>query len=173
MGLHLIIDGYNLIRQSPRLSLLDREDIARGRDALVEQLAAYRRVKPHRVTVVFDGAAAPQTSPSRDRVKGVAVVFSRSGESADAVVVRMARQERERAVVVSSDLAVARAAEACGAAAVGCPEFESRLALAAAMSGAAGEDEPPAPRRTSTRKKGEGRRLPKRMRRQRLKAAKL
>lgn len=173
MSLHIIIDGYNLIRQSKALSRLDRQDIARGREALIAQLAAYRRLKPHRITVVFDGARAPELAPPRDRMKGISIVFSRGGELADNVITRMARQEREQAMVVSSDQAVARAAAAYGAAAIDSLEFESRMAMAAAMEGLDGSAEEPLDRRMSTRKKGEGRRLPKRLRQQRLKAGKL
>jgi hypothetical protein len=173
MGMHIIIDGYNLIRQSTVLSRLDRQDIARGREALIDQLAAYRRLKPHRITVVFDGARAPELSPGRDRVKGISIVFSRGGELADSVITRMARQEREQAMVVSSDQAVARTAAAFGASVIDSREFESRMAVAAVMEGLDAPAEEPLGRRVSTRKKGEGRRLPKRLRQQRLKAGKL
>ena len=173
MGMHIIIDGYNLIRQSKALSRLDRQDIARGREALIGQLAAYRRHKPHRITVVFDGALAPELAPPRDRVKGISIVFSRGGELADSVITRMARQEREQALVVSSDQAVARTAAACGAAAIDSLEFESRMAMAAAMEGLDGSAEEPLDRRVSTRKKGQGRRLPKRERRTLQRASKL
>jgi hypothetical protein len=173
MSLHIIIDGYNLIRQSKALSRLDREDIARGREALIGQLAAYRRLKPHRITVVFDGVGAPDLSPSRDRVQGITIVFSRRGEAADTVITRMARQEGGQAMVVSSDLAVARTAEACGASVIESPEFEARMTMAVAMEGLAEPEGEPPGRRVSTRKKGEGRRLPKRLRHQRMKTAKL
>jgi predicted RNA-binding protein with PIN domain len=173
MAIHIIIDGYNLIRQSPALSRLDRQDIASGREALLARLAAYRKLKPHRITVVFDGAQAPAFSAARDQVKGIRIVFSRAGESADAVIVRMARQEREQAIVVSSDAAVARAAESCGAATLNSPEFEARVAMAAAMEGADAPEAEAATRRISTRKKGTAKRLPKRMRQQQIKTAKL
>jgi hypothetical protein len=173
MSLHIIIDGYNLVRRSEELSRLDRADITRGREALIEKLAAYRRLKPHRITVVFDGTGAPAHSPPRDRVKGIGILFSRGGESADAVIARMARQERATALVVSSDLAVVRSAQACGAAVVDSGEFEARLAMASELEGSDPGDEAPRGRRVSTRKKGEGRRLPKRLRRNRLRTAKL
>jgi hypothetical protein len=173
MGLHIIIDGYNLIRQSRALSRLDHQDMALGREALIGQLAAYRRLKPHRITVVFDGAHAPEFSPPRDRVKGIGIVFSRGGELADSVIARMARQEREQAMVVSSDKAVAHAAAACGATAIDSLEFEARMAMAAAMEGHDGAEEEPLDRRVSTRKKGEGRRRPKRERRMLQRASKL
>jgi predicted RNA-binding protein with PIN domain len=173
MAIHIIVDGYNLIRQSPTLSRLDRRDIALGREALVAGLAAYRKIKPHRITVVFDGVDAPGWSAARDVQRGVHILFSRRGESADAVIVRLARQEREKALVVSSDAAVARAAEACGAAAIDSPEFEFRLAQAAAVQEAGVFEEEPAPRRIDTRKKGAGHRLPKRVRKNLNKASKL
>jgi uncharacterized protein len=173
MGLHIIIDGYNLVRRSEELSRIDRTDITRGREALIEKLAAYRRLKPHRITVVFDGAGAPALSPGRDRAKGIGIVFSRGGESADAVIARMARQERATALVVSSDLAVVRSAQACGAAVIDSAEFEARLAMASALEGSDPAEAAPHERRVSTRKKGEGRRLPKRLRQNRLRTAKL
>lgn len=173
MGMHIIIDGYNLVRQSKELGRLDRADITRGREALIEKLAAYRRLKPHRITVVFDGAGAPALSPARDRVKGIGIVFSRSGENADAVIARMARQARETATVVSSDLAVVRSAQACGAAVIESAAFEARMAMAAALEKGDPAEEASQPRRVSTRKKGEGRRLPKRLRQNRLRTAKL
>ncbi|MCU0540380.1 MAG: NYN domain-containing protein [Desulfobacterales bacterium] len=173
MAVHIIVDGYNLIRRSPRLSRLDRRDIALGREALIAGLAAYRRIKPHRITVVFDGVNAPEGSPPRDISRGIRILFSRSGESADSVIIRLAREEGEKALVVSSDGAVAQAAAACGAAAVDASEFERRLAQAEALSGGEPPEPEPRARRTDTRKKGEGRRLPKRMRRNQLKTSKL
>ena len=44
MSIHIIIDGYNLIRQSNRLSALDNQDIQLGREALLYMLAAYKKV---------------------------------------------------------------------------------------------------------------------------------
>ena len=86
MSLHIIIDGYNIIRQSPNLSLLDQQDILLGREALVDMLAAYRKVKSHRITVVIDGRQGPSFSPQRDRQKGIFIRFSRRNTSADDVI---------------------------------------------------------------------------------------
>ncbi|MEN8246931.1 MAG: NYN domain-containing protein [Thermodesulfobacteriota bacterium] len=58
MAVHIIIDGYNLIRQSPELSYLDRQDLQQGREALLGMLAAYKKIKHHQITVVFDGIDA-------------------------------------------------------------------------------------------------------------------
>jgi predicted RNA-binding protein with PIN domain len=173
MGMHIIIDGYNLVRQSKELSRLDRTDIARGREALIERLAIYHRFKPHRMTVVFDGIGAPALSPGRDRIKGIEIVFSRDGQNADAVIGRMVRQEGAAALVVSSDLAVVRNAQACGAAVIESAEFEGRMAMAGALEAGEPTEESLRARRISTRKKGEGRRLSKRLRQNQRRTAKL
>ena len=86
MSLHIIIDGYNLIRQSDTFRFLDRQSMQRGREALVDVLAAYKKIKSHTITVVFDGAQAPPLAPQSDRVKGIIIEFSRNGESADTVI---------------------------------------------------------------------------------------
>ena len=130
MSIHIIIDGYNLIRQSGYLGSLERRNIQAGRDALVEMLAAYRRVKRHNITVVFDGSSAPCDFPSRDRIQGVSIVFSRCGELADAVIKRMAAKEKEKAIVVSSDLDIIRHSAAFGCATLSSPVFEQKLILA-------------------------------------------
>lgn len=172
MSVHLIIDGYNLIRQSPRLSALDRLDLQQGRDALLDALAAYRRIRRHPITVVFDAAEAPCCSQRRDRWQGIEVRFSAPGETADAVIRRMAASERSRALVVSSDRAVVDHAAGCGAAVIGSPEFEQRIDMALAMDGAEGGEESQGWVPT-TRKKGPRHRLPKRQRRQKSRIGKL
>ena len=42
--MHLIIDGYNLIRQSDVLRAHERRGLEAGRKALLHMLAGYRRV---------------------------------------------------------------------------------------------------------------------------------
>lgn len=174
MAIHIIIDGYNLIRQSPELARLDRQDLQLGREALVDLLAAYKKLKPHTITVVFDGAAEPALYGSRDRVEGVAIRYSHGGESADDVIRRMVRREKSRALVVSSDREVMAAAESVGATAMNSAAFEERVALAGYLAvkggGSASESREWIP---TTRKKGPSRRLPKRKRRARVREQKL
>jgi predicted RNA-binding protein with PIN domain len=174
MPLHIIIDGYNLIRNSKTLSPLDRQDLQRGRDALVDLLAAYKRIKAHRITVVFDGPDVPHLYPSRDRIKGIDIRYSSAGKSADAVIKQMAAREREKAVVVSSDREVIQAAAAHMATVIDSPAFEAKVTLANQMAdkGVQPESESTGWKPT-TRKKGPGKRLPKRKRRNRLKTGKL
>ena len=174
MAIHIIIDGYNLIRQSALLSGLDRQDLQLGRDALVDLLAAYKKIKPHKITVVFDGTEQHSLYPSRDRAKGIEIRFSQGGKSADDLIRRMARREQFKALVVSSDREVINAAESAGATAMESLAFEDKIAmarhLAANEGGEAVESTGWVP---TTRKKGPHRRPPKRKRKARARVQKL
>jgi predicted RNA-binding protein with PIN domain len=144
-----------------------------GREALIAQLAAYKRIKAHRITVVFDGTSAPHGTPNEDRPRGIRVRFSRSGETADTVIERMVRRERERALVVSSDRRLAAAAEACGAATVDAKEFEHRMMLALYAQGDPSPADPDGGWTPTTKKKGPARRPPRRARSNRSRIDKL
>jgi hypothetical protein len=173
MSIHIIIDGYNLIRQSGVLGGLESQSIQAGRDALVEMLTAYRRVKRHNITVVFDGSSAPCDCPSRDRIQGVSIIFSRSGELADAVIKKMAAKEKEKAIVVSSDQDIVRHAAAFGCATLSSPVFEQKLTMASQMNSGELENDSDGGWIPTTRKKGPSRRLSKRKRQNQIKTDKL
>ena len=166
MSVHIIVDGYNVIRQSSVMGPLDRQNLQLGREALVDKLAAYKRLKGHKITVVFDGTGEAVLFENRDREKGILIKFSRYGETADAVIKRMAVREKQRALVVSSDREVADFSESQGAAAIGAVEFEEKMEMAAfmdlkGMPPESGEDDGWIP---TTKKKGPSKRLPKKKR---------
>ena len=173
MSIHIIVDGYNLIRQSKSFRHLDQQSLELGRDALINSLAEYKRLKSHKITVVFDGARAPYPTPCRDRVRGIQILFSRSGQTADGVIIGMARAEREKALVVSSDREVMRSSEAFGAATISAENFENKLVLAAEMGEFSSDREDSQGWKPTTKKKGPRRRLPKQKRRNRSKIKKL
>ena len=173
MSIHIIIDGYNLIRQSSSFSDLDRQDIQLGREALLDALAAYKRIKHHKITVVFDGTNAPPFSQHENRVKGIKVKFSRKGELADSVIKRMVSREREKALVVSSDMDVVNFAATKGAATIRSSDFEEKITMAAYMDIKGIEGEGEGGWVPTTKKKGPSKRLSKRKRRDRIKIRKL
>ena len=76
MSLHIIIDGYNLIYQSEAFNPLNASDIETARDALVAALAAYKRLKAHKITVVFDGRAELNGFLKKYQRKGIHIRFS-------------------------------------------------------------------------------------------------
>ena len=91
--MHLVIDGYNLIRQSAMLSAQEELSLQLGRDALLERLRQYKRVRSHRITVVFDAANKPNVAEERRQHKGISIIYSGQGETADAVIKRICQNE--------------------------------------------------------------------------------
>jgi uncharacterized protein len=175
MAVHIIIDGYNLIRQSHTLSMLDQVDLQAGRDALVTRLISYKRLKHHDITVVFDGSDPSPLFRTRDRIGGIKIEFSRGSETADTVIKRMVKKERHKALVVTSDLDIVHYAQSCSAATIASPDFGTKLEQAAYMD-QKGMDDADADLRgwtPTTKKKGPSRRLSKRKRRNQAKIDKL
>lgn len=173
MAIHIIIDGYNLIRQSDFLSAYDRQDIQLGRESLIETLAAYKRIKGHKVTVVFDGANDPGFSRSKEQIKGIQVRFSCNGASADDVIKKMASKEREKALIVSSDLDIVTYASSRGCATISSLMFEEKIAMAAYIDSKGIDQEDQGGWIPTTKKKGPSKRLSKKKRRSRVKINKL
>ena len=172
--MHIVVDGYNLIRQSRYFSSLERQALETGRQALVEALAAYKKIKAYNITVVFDGRDAPVGMPRRDRSQGIELRYSGPGELADAVIKRMASREREGLMVVSSDNDVVHYAQAKGAGIINATEFEERLHMAQMMAGKGTTDSGPVEGWTATTKKrGPAKRLPKKQRQMKRKTDKL
>ena len=106
----LVVDGYNVIYKSGRYlarmdETADGDPFEQARDLLVAAVAAYAKGRYDPV-IVFD--AAGNVSPERPDLSkaGVRLVFSPTGESADAVIERLVTEQRllPRAVtVVTSD----------------------------------------------------------------------
>lgn len=133
MSIHIVIDGYNLIRQSPTLRTIEHRGLEEGRDALLRHLDSYRKAKHHPVTVVFDGTDVDYGMENTLRWKGIQVRFSRLGESADAVIKQIVARERERIVVVSSDRDITRFASGHGATTMDSAEFEDKMMSATSL----------------------------------------
>jgi predicted RNA-binding protein with PIN domain len=125
--MHIVVDGYNLIRQSPVLRRREAVALEEGRQALLRSLAAYRQRKGHRITVVFDGWESGFPQEARENCHGVDIIFSRRGETADEVIKRLAGGAGEEIVVVTSDRAIAQYVSHRGGTAVASDFFESRL----------------------------------------------
>lgn len=117
--MELIIDGYNLLALEKRL---DR-GLEQSRNLLIGRLVRYCKAKPMQLTVVFDGWRSGSASETNLTQDGITIVYSRLGEKADAVVIRLARQRNNGAVVVSSDREIRSAVERFGAVAIHAQEF--------------------------------------------------
>src|SRR5258705_11797513 len=99
---HLIVDGYNVTKRGFGDVSLEQQ---RGR--LVGGLGGLAAQSGAEVTVVFDGAEKMNALPSPPR--GVRVLFSRKGETADELIRQLVRAEPAgRPIVgISSDREVA------------------------------------------------------------------
>ena len=170
MGVHVVIDGYNLIRQSATLSAQEELSLELGRDALLERLRQYKRVRSHRITVVFDAANKPLLAEQRSQHKGIRIIYSGQGETADTVIKRICQKEGEKVLLVTTDRELASYAEARGSVAMDSEDFEARMemVLYADAKGVGEEDEEERwhPDK-GTRKKGPAKRLSKKERRRR------
>lgn len=122
--MRILIDGYNLLMQTPDLCSLALEE---ARDELIGRLAHYKRLKGHHITVVFDGRGSGRLSPSGGRQRGIEVVFT-AREDADTWIKR--RVSGEGMVVVSSDRGIRDHVEGMGAVAVTSTEFLRRMEAA-------------------------------------------
>jgi len=174
--MNIIIDGYNLIRQSDYFRRLERQSLEAGRIALINQLSLYKRKKGHKITVVFDGWGSGSAREERDRQGGIDIIYSRLGEKADDVIKRIAGNSSEEIMVVSSDREIVSFVTRRSKTALPSPEFESIMMKAAAQSAdydmfrKIDEDENSDQR---AGKKGPARRLPKAARRLQTKITKL
>ena len=176
MGLHVIVDGYNFIRRSRQLNELDRQDILLGREALLDMLLAYKKVKRHRITVVFDGqnTLSAQGPDVQHNAKGIRVIFSKNGHTADDVINTIASQQREKALIVSSDNGVTNYCSSQGAAVIRSEEFEQTVHQSLYGYGDELDVEIEARhRKQATKKKGPAKRLSKKERRHRRRVGKL
>lgn len=175
MALHLIIDGYNFIRRSGRLRRIEARALELGRQALIDELAGYKKVKGYKITVVFDGAENEEYFEKRSSEKGIRIRFSHHGQIADTVIENMAAREGQKAMVVTADRRLADKVEANGAVAVDPGDFEEKIQMARFLEtkGAEARDEDRRGWVPTTRKKGPSRRLPKNKRRQIRKVKKL
>jgi uncharacterized protein len=72
--MHIIVDGYNLIRQSATLRHSEMKSLEEGRNALIRSLAGFRKLRGHRMTVVFDGWVGGSPREERDLAGGVEII---------------------------------------------------------------------------------------------------
>jgi predicted RNA-binding protein with PIN domain len=119
----LIIDGYNLIGSGRGLE----GGLEHKRNWLLQQLSRYQKLKQINVVVAFDGWRSGSANQVVEKKDGVAVIYSRLGEKADAVIVRVAREKGSGCVVVTSDREIRSAVERFGAVAVSADEFNQIL----------------------------------------------
>jgi predicted RNA-binding protein with PIN domain len=172
--MRIAIDGYNFIKGVAGYQRLERVDLQKARERLIEDLARYKRIKGHSVTVVFDGIGDGGPAGGRQRPRGIEVIYSRGGEKADEILKRLAEERRSGLMVVTSDREVALFSEKKGASVLPVADFAAKMEMAQFYDlKGGGADGPPDERTVARSKKGPARRLSKANRRHSTAARKL
>jgi uncharacterized protein len=173
--MHIIIDGYNLIRQSDFLRRFERQSLEAGRRALIINLLEYKRKKGHKITVVFDGWKCGEAQEERDKQGNINIIYSRRGEKADDVIKRLADNSSEEIIVVSSDREIASYVSRRNKTAISSVEFEMlmRKATVESLIGNSMAEKNGDETDRNTSKKGPARRLPRAQRHAQTKIKKL
>ena len=112
---YLIVDGHSVIFAWPELRKLHARRSSLARELLIKRLRDYQDWTGVHVVVVFDGKGRKieTTSDPAD----VQVFYSRTGQTADAIIERLASKYAKRfeLMVATSDSMEGETVEACGA----------------------------------------------------------
>jgi predicted RNA-binding protein with PIN domain len=112
---YLIVDGHSIIFGWPELRKLHARRSSLAREALLKQLRDYQDWSGVQVVAVFDGKGKKVDAISEPAE--VQIFYSRTGQSADAIIERLASKYAKQydLVVATSDSMVAETVNACGA----------------------------------------------------------
>jgi predicted RNA-binding protein with PIN domain len=112
---YLLVDGHSIIFAWPELRKLQAQRSELAREALLKQLRHYQDWTGVRVVVVFDGKGKKIDASSEPG--DVQIFYSRTGQSADAIIERLASKYAKRfeLMVATSDTIEAQTVQACGA----------------------------------------------------------
>jgi uncharacterized protein len=127
---YLIVDGHSVIFAWPELRKLHARRSSLAREALLKQLRDYQDWTAVHVVVVFDGKGNKVEATS-DPTE-VQVFYSRSGQSTDATIERLASKyaKHYELVVATSDSMEAETVRACGAESISPDGLRGLLATA-------------------------------------------
>jgi hypothetical protein len=99
----VIIDGYNFIFNSYFKINVKSEKLQELRNNTIILLSRYYNVKKNKVIVVFDGYLTQEPFESKYNIGNIEVVYSKRGEKADAVIMRIAENIRNSLVVTNDN----------------------------------------------------------------------
>ena len=102
----ILLDGYNVIHSSERLTRIAAVDFALARDTLIRALCNYTSFKRCRAIIVFDAYRVKDGKGSVERCGNTTVVYTKERQTADAYIERatydMAKDSYVR--VVTADM---------------------------------------------------------------------
>lgn len=127
---YLIVDGHSIIFAWAELRKLHQKRPMLARERLVKQLRDYQDWSGDSVVAVFDGSGT-RTSSTADP-HDIQIFYARRGQSADAVIERLACKYAPRfpITVATSDLLEMETVNACGAACISPEDLRELLRTA-------------------------------------------
>lgn len=136
-----IIDGFNLIRQSRDLAGIENKNFEKAQQELIQRLREFAEVSGEKVLCVFDHGGSIEFHRSEEYFGPVTALFTRGGEIADEVIIELAREKKQAAIVVSSDRMVAEGSRKAGASTLSASEFDRILFKICSGQGSRGEED--------------------------------
>jgi predicted RNA-binding protein with PIN domain len=121
----ILIDGYSLLHNWPELAPGKPRHCAAARDELIHRLTLYRDAIGTPLTIVFDGANADIRLSTVESTPELEILYSRSGQTADQVIERVAHRMRDygEVLAVTDDNAERDTVIAMGGMASSCLSF--------------------------------------------------
>jgi len=131
----LLVDGHSMIFADPGRAARHARNRAAAREELVRDLTALHDSGEWQVAVVFDGTGPKATDAGEPA--GITVFYSAAGQSADAIIERLAAKYAPTCEVAaaSDDRMVRTTVQSFGGAAMGCLELAAAIARARAAVG--------------------------------------
>lgn len=113
----LLVDGYNIIGDWPKLRELQKQDLEGARDILIEKMAEYQAYSGTRVIIVFDAHMVPGLGKTYKDF-AVEILYTKEKETADEriekLVIELKRVDT-KIYVATSDFVEQRVIFASGA----------------------------------------------------------
>jgi predicted RNA-binding protein with PIN domain len=157
---HIIIDGYNYIHRIRSSSIPADTNMDMIRKAFLDKFVQYKKQKGMRITVVFDAYNSFSSGRQRENYRGIDVVYSKENETADDVMIGWIREKKAGMVIVTSDRAIIDEAKRYGVAFI----VPAKLELMIFQVCISKDEEAVEEEACSVRKRGNPRKLPKKLR---------
>jgi len=91
----LIVDGHSAVFSTPDLAEIHQLDMRRARAELVRDLTHFQDTTDYHVVLVFDGKGEKLDQELRQD-KDILVMYSKTNQSADAVIERIVAQQAKK-----------------------------------------------------------------------------
>jgi len=102
---YLLVDGYNIIYASEKLSELARKDMKAARDSLMDTLSNFQGIRREHVILVFDAYRVAGGVEKVLKYNNIDVVFTKEAETADQYIEKAAHEisKKYQVTVATSD----------------------------------------------------------------------